>query len=259
MARQNPNSDSPKRPRNLADLLSEPIVSLQADEGKDAPEKADVCYPGWEHHHGSSVRFYCRGYLSFLRLGVVEDTKDLFRRFGEKAVKAAESETNWTNMPGPKRVWDEISNNQFRSARNAEAMYFQKAALVILACELAVADALANGKEVRGVRSAADVYSFMKIVPACFNVDGLNEKYVERLTKDRANAVNQIAAAAKQPPSVIIDLSKARTVTRATAEKIVDYVLARPGDYDPIGPVRGRPGKKLGIKRCSPDETIDLD
>jgi hypothetical protein len=239
------------RPHRLEELLSEPIPTYC--EGAILGHS----YPGWEYDHCHKARFYVQGFLGFLRLQVVKDTKQLFSKYADEALDVAARETTWIGAPGPSNVWDELSSNQFRAARNGKAMYWQKAALVILACELAVAAAMSKGRIVRGLSYPAEVYSFLKIVPACFNVDGFNARYLDVLLDAHPGATNPIALATRQSKSILEDLTAGYTVTRRTAYAIVNHIAGNYPDH-PVGPVRGKPGRKLGVKSASENETLDL-
>lgn len=240
------NSQPPSRPTQVEDLLREPIVEA-ISAGATVP--IGECYRDWDRDHGERTQFYVSGYLEFLRTRAVKDTKQLYERFADEALSAVPTE--WKRTIGKGNVWQEIAQNQFRAARNGKAIYVQKAAIVLLAAEHAVDAALKSGRNLAKFKAGADVYKVLRIVPACYNIDGFNENFLARLNE---STIKSIADKAKQPVALLHDLARRQTVTAATAISVLEAASS----FGPIGPARGRPGRNLGTKSASENELLDL-
>jgi len=242
----------PKRPPRYEDLLLEQITH-------DEPLRGESSYKYWEQDHSDRRHFYVGGFSRFLRSGAVADVKELHDRFAREAIRKLESLDGWTEMPGPRDAWEEFSYNQVRHAKNGLPLYFQKAAIVILCCDLAVEAALSKKRSSLRVdhESSEDIYHYMSIIPACWNIDNFNSKYLEDLEKKHPGAKFSLRDAAGQTSTGLIeDLAAGLTVTRETAEAISLNIDRLYPDH-PVGRVRARPGKRLGRKHASEDETFD--
>jgi hypothetical protein len=102
------------------------------------------------------------------------------------------------------------------------------------------------------------VYSKMRILPCCFNVDGLNSDRLEELKSADPQIVRKLIGAAKQSdPSVVYGLAQRRKgVSRSTAILICDYLRSHHAELTDWQ-VRAEPGGKLGTKAAVDDERID--
>lgn len=251
------------RPEDYEDLLLE---AIQYDVDLDDTDELEaVSYDDWEFDHGSSRRFYVDGLRRFMRETGIQ-TVDAIAGYGEAAVKEVAEKTDWAKMPNSNSHWtDSIATNQFRHARNGVPVFFQKAALIIVACELAAGDAIEKAakanknkdskkddKEI-SLKSASEIYSFMSIRPACYNVDRFNKGYFEDLDKTQKR---QLRKRTGQSEDALLHLAIGHTVTIKTAVN-VGQLIRTDESFDEVGDVRGYPGKKtLGKKSASSSEKI---
>ncbi|MBI1186190.1 MAG: hypothetical protein GC206_02490 [Alphaproteobacteria bacterium] len=242
-----------ERPKTYGSLLSVPITH-------DSPRTDDGCYPFWEEDHADKRHFYLGGFNHFMRSGAVGDVKEL-HVFSKDALELVQDLRGWTDMPGPRDAWTEFSYNQVRHAKNGMPLYFQKAAIVMLCCELAMRDRIKGKKERSRLRieheDEQQIYLYMSIIPACWNIDDFNRAYLDRLEDAHPGAKAQLCDAAGQTSiRVIEELADGYTVTRATAAAIKDFVDKTYPRF-PLGRVRARPGKRLGRRHASDKEALD--
>jgi hypothetical protein len=242
-----------ERPKSYDGLLLVPITH-------DQPRPSDKSYPYWEEDHADKRHFYLGGFSSFMRSGAVADVKEL-HEFAADALEVVQDLRGWTDMPGPRDAWTEFSYNQVRHAKNGMPLYFQKAAIVLLCCELSIRERLNGNKERRALKiehkSGADVYRYMRIIPACWNIDDFNKAYLDRLEDAHPGAKAALCDAAGQTSiRVIEELADGYTVTRETAAAIKAFIDERYPKF-PVGRVRARPGKRLGRKHASDKEALD--
>jgi hypothetical protein len=241
------------RPESYAGLLLVPITH-------DRPRKGDASYPYWEEDHGDKRHFYLGGFNHFMRAGAVVDVKEL-HEFAKDALEIVQDFRGWTDMPGPRDAWTEFSYNQVRHAKNGMPLYFQKAAIVMLCCELAIRESLRGNRARRSLRidhqSGADVYRYMRIIPACWNIDDFNKTYLDGLESAHPGAKAALRDAAGQTSiRVIEELADGYTVTRETAARIKAFIDENYPKF-PVGRVRAKPGKRLGRKHASDKEAVD--
>lgn len=240
-----------ERPKNAEALLLHPIA--------DDPTPPDTeSYSHWEFDHASQRRFYVGGFLWFLsRTGMNANSLAAFK---DKAVEAVADRTTWEEMPNSGSRWNEkIARQQFNLARNHRALFFQKAAIIIMACELAVEELLKSGREIKDISGPEDVYKYMSIIPACWNVDEFNEGYLNKL--ENVGALDRLREVTGQRSKAVYhDLANGHTSTFETAKRLREALET---ELDPssssVGRVRARPGRrKLGKLRASEFETADF-
>ncbi len=244
-------------PKAYADFLVQPVA--------DDPTKANASYENWEFDHASHRRFFVGGMRWFLR---TTDLKAVdLTRYTDAAVRAAAIRPQVVNMPNSDDKWNALSRNQIRAAREKEPMFFQKAVLTIIACELALADLLNSDKRSRlvasGVSDASDVYRHMAVVPAVWNIDNFSTAY-DAIKRSGPDAIGQLLAAAGQrSPEVFEGLAgisgKGATVTYETARRIRDGISALPLANTFVGKVRASPGNFLGRGNAMAEEEAELD
>jgi hypothetical protein len=185
-----------------------------------------------------------------------------YHSFADDAVKIA-SEQGWADeMDGAlKRA---ASYNQFRNVINLfRPMFFGHAIQVILSCECALEEAI---RKERYTGNPVDVYGMMKVIPACYNIDGFNEEALKELRDGIDDFDLAVLSGTGQRSANLLDLlADGHCVTRKTARivraKTLELLDAHPKVKVKvgIGDVRGRPGKKLGRKGATTGETIELD
>jgi hypothetical protein len=240
-----------KRPTAYEALLFEPIA--------DAPSNAGPSYTNWEFDHGRTPRFYVGGLLWFMRVSGIPDIQSL-AEYGSRAVEEVEKNTIWAAMPNSGENWKDCSLNQFRYARLGRAVYFQKAALVIVACEIALTETTNDGRIVDKSVSPDDVHHHMSIVPAVWNIDSFNPEYLTDLNHRHPNAKGALRDAAGQRSTDVIDrMAEGYTVTSSTALDVKKYIDGNFREH-PVGNVRAHPGRKrLGRLRATDDEIVDAN
>lgn len=239
------------RPESCEKLLWEPITDT-------SPSAGERSYSGWELDHASKSRFYVGGFREFLQLGAVADAQDLYGRFWARTLEVAQT-TGWTSeVPLNNEAWTKLSYNQFRFARLGQALQFPKAALVILACELAVDQAIKDNRTLRmKVSAGADIYKFMSIIPACWNLDDFNQAYLEGRQKLEPRVFERLRDGAGQTSKKVIeDLANGHTVTRDTAMGVKERLVELSAE-DAAGDARAHPGNNLGTKSASENESFD--
>lgn len=239
------------RPENYEALLFHPIA--------DDPTATDAtCYPNWEFDHGLQRRFYVGGILWFLRSARINANS--LAGFKDDAIVAVRERTDWSNMPNSNNNWTgQIARQQYNAARNHTPLFFQKAAIVIMSCELAAEAMLANGRVLQDIDTPQDIYRFMSVIPACWNVNDFNKDfYNQYVAKDKAAQEKLKVAATLSQKAVLWDLADGHTVTYETAKAVKEAIDQDfPEDVN-VGEVRSKPGKKnLGKKRTSDYEFCD--
>ena len=232
-----------ERPEAHEGLLFEPVTH--------DPYAEDASYADWEFDHAAQRRFRVGGILWFFRTTslTVQDFSLFYR---DRAV-ASIAETGWTAMPNSGRRWTEpIARTQFLEARRGLGLYFQKAALIIRASELALTDMIADGR-VTGFESGLEVYRHMSIIPCVWNVDDFNADLYGGLSPDERG---QISDHIGQGQTLLSDLATGYCVTSASARLLknkADEMALNPAP----GRVRAKPGnRKLGRQKASDFETV---
>lgn len=221
----------------------------------DPTKSGSVSYDGWEFDHGGVQRFYVGGMRWFMRQSGIEKIPTL-AGYAEEAVATIANQTNWTTMPNSETRWDQMSPNQLRSARKMDHVFFQKAALVIVTCERALADKLAKGGSTPFPIKPEDIYSVMSIIPAVWNIDDFDKKTLQQLQEKYPEAMAYLREKSGQSASTIEHLATGHSVQHATAMAVkaaIDKNFTKVG----CGRLRASPGASLGTKAASPAESID--
>lgn len=240
---------SKKRPSSYDELLFNPV--------SDNPEASQAeCYQDWEFDHGSHSRFYVGGFRWFLRQ--TGWSANQISEFARAAVETVNQETNWHEMPESGELWSQpVARVRFNSVKNGEPQRFAKAAMVVMACELAVADALNNGREFKEIESPEDIYGKMTIIPACWNIDDFNQKTLAQIDQT-PGAMEAIKAETGQRNSKVFEqLASGNAVTWETANKLKKFLERSEMEHLKVGEVRARPGRMLGRKKASDEEEVD--
>ncbi len=225
----------PERPTHYSALLFQPIA-----DNPTAPGAA--CYSNWEFDHGHKQRFYVAGFRWFMAATGIENMQTLTSQYGAKAVEAA-ARTDWTKMPNSAKRWNELSPNQLRAAKNIDPMFFQKAALVMLACEAAIEDRQSSTTEPLKVPvTPGDVYAKMAIIPAVWTIEDYNKKVADEVAKVPGLATT-IREVLDQPAQTLEGMANGHSVTNSTA-----FLLKEELKKAKIvcGPVRAKPTSDKG-------------
>lgn len=244
------------RPQRIEGLLLHPICDDPSVEGAE-------CYTDWDRDHVGSTRFYVGGILWFMRQTRVNSST--LATYAEAAASVIEQNTEWhdiVNVRDSDRRWTEpVARQQFDRAVNRGAQYIQKAATIIMACELCAADLLeANNTRLKdSIEQPEDVYRMMTIIPACWNVNSFNSRFIESLNGDQVRHLKTLQhAIGEDSVAVLRDLADGFTVTHSTATGVRSAVRDQLPEQFEVGEVRARPGKqKLGRKKASHNETVD--
>jgi hypothetical protein len=242
------------RPKSHGDLLLEPIP-----------------YDGWEEDHAEDRRFYLAGVVWFKRtFKAKQKTVDLARDQAHRRVLAL---TKWHLMSDPEGYWKkELGRPQVLSVFAGEPISFAKAAQVLMACEIVVENILSEKEKEPavfaergltlpdGFSKAEHLHRYMGILPACWNIDGFNKEFLEKVRHHRNKDPHKEIADAigLRSPYAVAELTRGHTVTRLVAENIQSVAsgFEVPDNY--LGQVRARPGRKLGKKSASEFEAPDL-
>lgn len=235
-------------------LLLHPVRARDSEPGT-----AGDSYANWKLDHARTAQFYVVGF-NWLRAINGRTEANYYHSFGAEAFKKAGA-LGWSQeLRTDFRV--PLSYNQFRNALILRRpMFFGHAAQILLAFELALADAIKK-KDYAG--NATDVYDHVRILPACYNVDGLNRKTVGDMRSLVDGFDREILAASGQvDPALIDEIANGNCVTRRTARAIRLRTLEltkAAGARFTVGDVRGAPGRdNLGRKSASLAESIEFD
>ncbi|MBF9036834.1 hypothetical protein HKCCE2091_21580 [Rhodobacterales bacterium HKCCE2091] len=235
------------RPTHYQELLFRPISEGLNDT---------TSYFGWEVDHAEKKRFYVGGMLWFRSVTGMNGS-EVAAGYKSRAENTVREETEWANVPITQSLWRQaIARKQFNAAWNRNPLMFHKAATVIVACELALQDRLDSGLSIEGITSGLDVYRYMTVIPACWNIDDFDAKSWAEI-RERPNALSNICTATGQNNSRVFEkLSQGGTVTAETAHDAHHAVTQKLG-YNGIGGVRAKPGSHLGIGEAISDEHLD--
>ena len=223
------------------------------DDGGDS-------YADWILDHTGKAHFYVVGF-EWLRSVTRRGEANYYHTFGEEAF-AVTTTLEWsdeieTDFRG------RISYNQFRNALILHRpMFFGHAAQVLVSCELALGDAIKKG---RYSGDATEVYKHMNILPACYNIDGFKPDTLASMRGSIEDFDRKLLTASNQNSRQLLErLTDGHCVTRRTARAIRSKMLElseRIGGQPSfvIGDVRGRPGRRLGRKSATMEESIQFD
>lgn len=238
-----------ERPTEYTGLLLHAVSNGWDDDGAQS-------YVNWEFDHGDKQRFYVGGLLWFFRETGMN--ANLLSGYRKKAIKAVADRTNWAKMPNSNQFWkQDIARPQYNVATRGDPLYFQKAAIVIMSCEVAVEDALNEGVSCDEIEIPEDIYKKMSIIPACWNINDFNIEFYSRLIDSNGDVKDRLVESSNQESSTVIEnLAKGNTVTYNTALSIKNEIDSSTGFK--VGKVRATPGgRKLGRLRASEFEKID--
>lgn len=128
----------------------------------------------------------------------------------------------WNGLPWP---WNErFAVSQLFSAARGDPIRFDKAAKVLLICELAAAD--------RGLPTSR-VYQVMRIEPAIFVLSGFDANYLQRVELDRPDLIEHVVAALGQPHNVIRRMAAGETVSYRLAYRMRQVLLEAVPNHSP--------------------------
>jgi hypothetical protein len=158
------------------------------------------------------------------------------------------------------RFWQEVSRQQYFAITKKRPVAFPKAAVFLLTCELALQEIVddpsiigVDSSQLEGISSGMDVYKYMVIVPACWNVNDFTDEYLQRQST-RNGFMQSLAAAAQQSRQVVTELALGHTVTYRTAKFVKDHCDSA---GEPVGDIRCRAGQtKLGTKGAANEELV---
>lgn len=236
------------RPNDYADLLIRPI----------AMEGGGTSYANWEQDHGSSRSFYVKGFRWFLHASQIDDFNRI-APFSAAAVELVAKRTNWTSMPESGTRWNECGSPQFKRARHRGTTYFQKAALIIVACELALEQRIKDKLPLRTQISMQDIYQHMGVIPACWHIEEFTPDQARLLKAQYPEAELALKTECGQEARTFIDhLANGYSTTFETAKKTRDYIATNCKKVT-VGRVSPMPGRLLGVKGATEFETIDSD
>jgi hypothetical protein len=244
------------RPTRLEDLLLHPVCDDPSASGAE-------CYTDWDRDHVGSARFFVGGILWFMRQTRVNSST--LASYADQAAKVVENQTEWhdiANVRNSDERWREnVARQQFDRAVNRSSQYIQKAATIIVACELCATDMIKSKNTTlkESISKPEDIYKMMSIIPACWNVNDFNQDFMTKVNASGAPHLRTVQHAIGEDSSdVLKDLADGFTVTYPTAKGVFEAVNGElPSEFS-VGSVRARPGRrKLGKKRASHNEIVD--
>ncbi|WCT74297.1 hypothetical protein PQ455_03450 [Sphingomonas naphthae] len=240
--------DEQIRPKHYADLLVHPVST----------NGTGISYHGWEQDHGQMRSFYVDGLRQFMLNAWIDDWKKI-SKFGKAAASIVAKETTWHMMPNSGTSWNECGEPQFRAAAYHQPTYFQKCAMVIVACELALQAHIEAARPMRQGIAPSDVYRIIKILPSVWCIEEFDEEALRTLKGKYPKAEGEIkTAAAQQQRTFLKHLASGYTTTLATARTTRDYIATNCPlvTVDNLSP---RPiNNLLGMLGASPNQTVDL-
>ena len=264
----------PIRPEHAEGLLLYPIADDPLSPGATSDEK-------WAKEHCLEQRFYVGGWEWFVDLTGISIQK--LTEYKKRAALEAKS-SGWPALNGAtggivtkaKGQWGAIAPQQFFNVAKNRPVLFPKAALFILACELALSDLLEARENPDDPRYAAlaeedvqisgeittgcEVYRHMSIVGACWNINDFNNSYVQKKIELVPTCFLELSSQfdEQQPTALFEEITAGHTITYPTARKIKDY--ADNTSPPEVGDVRAKSGKKLlGTKKAAPSEIVSLN
>jgi|LNFM01.1.fsa_nt_gb hypothetical protein len=207
-------------------------------------------YEGWEVDHLGKPRFFLSGVRQVCAKLKTFEMRSFYKKAAHANV-ALSQRLDWTSHIGT--VLEEVAENQFNRVRNERPITFERAVFIMVTFEVMWDEAIKRG-DLRGSRF--DVYDQLKILPACYNLDGLTTGYLERLTRTHPNSLPALVAGCGHTDlSIVTDLAEGFCVARRTAVGI-RKALEQLNGAEGIGAVRPRPGAKLGKKSTSDAEDV---
>ena len=253
------------RPKHAEGLLLEPIC--EDPRGQLASDAR------WASEHCLEKRFFVGGIEWF---SDVTGMSTLHLSSFRSQATALSRRLDWPSMNGARGgvvqrargQWGKIAPQQFFNVAKSRPVQFPKAALYILACELALQSLVENPYSANDegdahvvpshIRSGEEVYNHMAIIGACWNINDFNSRYLSRVREKYPNFISELADQfdIQQPTELFSELAAGHTVTFDTAITIKQYSEVR---GEPLGNVRFKSGQKLlGTKQAAPSEIISL-
>lgn len=247
-----------RRPALAEHLLIYPIAPNPYDPSA-------IMDSDWAREHAGIPRFYVGGVHWFLHVTQLSMAKIAAYR-NQAPIEAKKA--GWNAMPGTplemvealRAYWGAIARQQFYSIAGACAVNFPKAALFLLACELALTDLIYSSDDSvsdrisipKHITSGEYIYQHMAIVPSCWNINDFNSCYYTNNFAEKLGLLRKLADYAGQSESnVLSELASGHTVTFATAEKIQEFCLHTSSGCGPVGRIRSRAGRILGSKKAA--------
>lgn len=243
----------PARPAHYKDLLFQPVAA-------DPLAFGALSYHDWEFDHVPHQRFRVAGLRWFMRLSGITTTKEIVAQKIE-AVKLVKEQTNWASLPVGRGEWDYCSAPQFGHAANRKPMLFQKCALVIAACELALQKRMADDpSRFQSIDVPQHVYTHMSIIPCVWNLNDFGDEQLKILLSKYPTARTSLANAAGQEvrKQFLEAMTVGHTVSYRTASGVKNYINEHFNDV-PVGEVRVVPGSFLGRLKATEQELVDVD
>lgn len=260
---------APKRPALATGLFLHVIAANPFAENA-------VMDPRWAEEHARVPRFRIGGTPWFRDLTLLK--AEALSGYSKKASNRAKS-CGWTKMEDLPRAeasnlygeWESIAKQQYYAAIQQRPVTFVKAVLFILSCELALQEIVdrqkafrrgnANPDEMpaielpREVSSGEFVYRHLAIIPACWNINDFNAKYLETRAGEDAGFLEALGGHTEQSDiETFHPLAAGHTVTYRLAERVKQFC----DDAKPhVGQIRCRAGRGvLGSKRATHIEEL---
>lgn len=246
----NEQSRPAKRPTGHEGLLFLPV--------NDDADVNQPCYQYWERDHADKKRFYVGGFAWFLS-NIGMSASEFASRYKTNAVREIPERSDWHKMPFSNGLWgQEIARKQINAAAKGRPLQFHKAATIIMACELAIEEAIQDGGGFDNLSSGEEVYQRMSIIPAVWNVDDLEKEIFDELFRSGVNVMPNLEAKTGQyKKEVFEDFLSGCSTTYQTAEGF-RQVLTEVIEDRPVGRVRAKPGSRhLGRSQASEREEFD--
>lgn len=237
------------------------------------------CTEAWAEEHALRQRFYITGVRWFR--DVTGSNTDAIARVRKKAVELAKR-SEWTTLRNtPKHIAREIrkqfhaiSIQQFYNVTAGRPVFFPKACLFILACEIVLQEMIDEQNELSDEELAAqeaedeevvvpaeiltgqEVYRHMRINGACWNINGLNLNFIkDKLNVDPSLMEGLPEATYQTDFEVFYQHARGHTLTYPTARAIRDFSRNEESGFDGLGRLRSTAGRKiLGTENAASHE-----
>ncbi|MGD1017250.1 MAG: hypothetical protein ABR863_12555 [Roseiarcus sp.] len=189
-------------------------------------QRAEVAYEGWERSLANVQSFYVMGTDKQLSAYRIPDVKAVYAVWPQAHKVLVASD--WWNLPFN---WsDRIAYQQFLRAQSGNPVLFSKAASIVLTIAVAAAQKDENQK----------VFADMKIIPACFHIDGFDQRKYSALLQGVPMLIKEALEYMDQSnETLLIDMAKGFGVTKNTAERFRRFISER-FPNEPIGKVTTR-------------------
>lgn len=246
----------PRRLSSNLNPLYDPVEARERPEDYRALlSETDFADRPWNIYFGSDRFFYLAGVTDAMRL-LQEHTASFLKLRGYLDEVLGDSDLERWSFQCGIPLNQPIKRERAKEISIPAPTYFYKCVEALVAFELAIA----ASDRLDGRVSPFWVYDYMRIVPAVYNIRGLNHTKLESLRENYDNFDRLALEATGQTDAELLDdLANGKTVTRPTAVRLKYFIdkHCTKSAYDAVAEVRDRPGRHgLGQGPASQCENI---